>query len=726
MTVPDVAAPPRPAEARTGVIFGALMLAMVLASLDQTIVSTALPTIVGELGGLAHLSWVVTAYLLSLTISTPLYGKLGDIYSRKRVFQAAIVIFLVGSALCGTAQDMAQLIAFRAVQGAGAGGLMVGAQAIIADLVSPRERGRYSGYFGAVFGVSSVAGPLIGGFLVDHVSWRWVFYVNLPLGIVALAVIGAVLHLPRRSVKHRIDYAGAALLSAGLSSIVLVTTWGGNEYAWGSSPIIGLAVGGAALLVAFVAVERRAVEPILPLGLFSNSIFVVAGSIGFIVGFCLFGAMTYLPQYQQLVMGSSATSSGLQLVPLMAGLLVASIGSGRLITRHGRYKRFPIAGTAVMTVGLLLLSRLDVDTGRVEAGAYLLVLGFGLGLVMQVLVLAVQNSVSSSMLGTATSAATFFRSIGGSFGVATFGAIFNHRFQDELRALLPPGALVDGLRGSPRQLAQLPSEIHDDVLQAFSTSLHTVFLWAIPFALLAFALTWFLPEVPLRTTAGALEGVSETFGMVRVGAAEVEEERQIRVRAAESALGHLDALAGQVPVGPEHVERLRALFEARVAYLRELPSAREASGALTPEAWRLTHEVLHAERRRLAAADETPPHRDGERAGVTWETAIRIDAARAALARLEEVRRRDAIPAGDVAALEDVFRARISGLEERARAAATAPPLPEPFWQLAAEVLRTEREALATWARSDEVSGAVADRVQHDLEDEQADVSAAP
>src|SRR3954454_19298160 len=336
-------------------VIGGLMLVMLLASLDQTIVSTALPTIVGELGGLEHLSWVVTAYLLAVTVVTPLYGKLGDQFGRKIVLQIALVIFLIGSVLCGLAQNMTQLIAFRAVQGLGGGGLLVSAQAAIGDVVPPRERGKYSGFFGAVFGVSSILGPLVGGFFTTHLDWRWIFYINLPLGTVSLFVLAVALPSRAERIAHHVDWLGAALLATALTSIVLLTTLGGTSYEWGSPFTFGLGILGAVALVAFVRAERDASEPILPLGLFRNPVFRVTSAIGFVVGFSLFGALTYLPLFFQVVRGLSPTASGLQLVPLMIGLLAASIGSGQLISRTGRYKRFPILGTGIAVVGLLLL-----------------------------------------------------------------------------------------------------------------------------------------------------------------------------------------------------------------------------------------------------------------------------------------------------------------------------------------------------------------------------------
>lgn len=484
------------------VVIGALMLGMLLAALDQTIVATALPTIAGDLGGLNHLAWVVTAYLLTSTISTPLWGKLGDLYGRKQLFQIAIVIFLIGSALSGLSQTMGELIAFRALQGIGGGGLIVGAMAIVGDVVSPRQRGRYQGYFGGIFALASVAGPLIGGFFTDHATWRWVFYVNLPIGVVALFVIAAVLHLPRIRREHAIDYLGTALMSIGVTAIILLTTWGGSQYAWGSSMIIGLGAAGAAFLVAFVFAERWAKEPLIPLHLFKNEVFSVTSAVGFIVGFGMFGGIVYLPLYLQTVHGASPTMSGLQLLPLMAGVLSMSILSGVLITRTGKYKLFPIIGTGVMALGLYLLSRMSSTTSIGVASVYMLVLGLGLGSVMQVLIIAVQNAVPYRHLGTATSSATFFRSIGGSFGVAVFGGIFNSALIRNLPKYVPPEGLKDVVNGNvasnPAQLAALPPPIHEGFIQAFAHSLDTVFLIGVPIALFAFLLSLILQEVPLR------------------------------------------------------------------------------------------------------------------------------------------------------------------------------------------------------------------------------------
>jgi len=488
---------------RVRLIFGALLLVLLLASLDQTIVATALPTIVGDLGGVSDLSWVVTAYLLSSTVVGPVYGKLGDQYGRKVVLQAAIVIFLVGSALSGISQNMTELIVFRGIQGLGAGGLIVVTIAVIGDIFPPRERGRYQGYFGGVFGISTVAGPLLGGFFVDNLSWRWIFYVNVPIGLIALAVIATVFQPRTDHVKHTIDYLGSALLAGGLSAIVLYTSLGGTTYSWTSPWMLALIVGGIVLLVGFVFAESRAAEPVLPLELFHNRVFSVTSAVGFIVGLALFGAVTYLPLYLQDVKGHSPTISGLLLLPLMVGLLITSIGSGQLISRFGRYKPFPVAGTAIMVVGLALLSRLHVDTSTVVTGAYMLVLGLGLGLVIQVLVLAAQNAVDYKYLGVASSGSTLFRQIGGSIGVAVFGAIFANQLAGNLVGKLPPGAQVPAAAANPAVVKTLPPAVRDPFVTAITDALTMVFFVAAGIAIFAFLLTWLLPELPLKTTAQA-------------------------------------------------------------------------------------------------------------------------------------------------------------------------------------------------------------------------------
>jgi EmrB/QacA subfamily drug resistance transporter len=507
-------------------VFMALMLGMFLAALDQTIVSTALPTIVGDLGGLNHLSWVVTSYLLASTVSTPLYGKLGDMIGRKPVFLAAILIFLAGSMLAGLSQTMIQLIGFRALQGVGAGGLMVGAQAIIGDIVPPRERGRYMGLIGAVFAVASVAGPLLGGFFVDSLSWRWVFYVNIPVGALAIAIVSTRLHLHTPTRHHRIDYLGAVLLAGGVGGLTLLTTWGGNEYAWGSATTIALGVASAVLLALFIAQERRAVEPIIPLTLFRSRVFNVASAMGFTIGMAMFGAIIFIPLYLQLVYGASPTSSGLRMLPLMAGLLAAAVASGQVISRIGRYKVFPVAGTAILTAGMFLLSRLGVGTAPWIASVYMLVVGVGIGLVMQVLVLVVQNDAQPKDIGVVTSTATFFRSVGGSFGVAIFGAIFASRLSSQLTAL--PSSITthlgSGVHLNPQQADALPPAVHRAFLHAFAHALHGAFIWGMAIAAVPFLLSWLLKEVPLRTTLGPR---SAELSAEQAAGAGTPDERQV-------------------------------------------------------------------------------------------------------------------------------------------------------------------------------------------------------
>ncbi len=490
-----------------------LLLAILLAMLDNMIVSTAMPRIVGELHGLEHLSWVVTAYVLGTTVSTPLWGKIGDLYGRKNVFITSIVVFLIGSALSGmagssmlggTGNGMTELIAFRAIQGLGAGGLLVGAMAIIGDLVPPRERGRYQGFMAAAMAAAMIGGPLAGGFITDNLSWRWAFYINLPLGVVALFLIVTQLHLPKHRTEHRIDWTGAGLLAVGITSLVLITTWGGNEYAWGSVQIIGLAALAVITLVTFGFVERSAPEPILSIGLFKNRNFTLSAAVGFLLGFAMFGAINFLPLFQQVVQGASATNSGLLLLPMMGGMLVVSLVVGQAITKTGHYKWYPFIGGVIMTVALGLLSTVTVSTTKLTVSLMMVVLGSGMGFLMQTTMLISQNSVSQKDLGVASSAATFFRSIGGSFGISLFGAIFNHGLKSDIGKSLGPGAADKLTSGggaaglTQSQLKLLPENVRNALLHGIATATGSVFFWAVFVAVLVPIMAFFIKQVALR------------------------------------------------------------------------------------------------------------------------------------------------------------------------------------------------------------------------------------
>ncbi|WP_321844907.1 MDR family MFS transporter [Paraburkholderia bannensis] len=492
---PEIAAPAHPP---LRLLFPALLLVMLLAALDQTIVSTALPTIVGELGGLDRLSWVVTAYLLTSTIVVPLYGKFGDLFGRKIVLQAAIVIFLVGSALCGVAQDMPQLIALRALQGVGGGGLMVVTMAAVGDVIPPAQRGKYQGMFGGVFGLATVVGPLLGGFLVEHLSWRWIFYINLPLGALALVVIGTVFKPRVVQVKHVIDYMGAGWLAAALTCLILFTSEGGSLLPWNSPQLWLTLLMGVVAVAGFIHEEKHAVEPIMPLALFRERTFVLSSLIGFIVGVSLFGSVTFLPLYLQVVKGSTPSQAGVQMLPMMGGVLLMSVIAGRIISKIGKYRMFPIIGTACVAVAMMLLARLEIATPITQMYLYMGLLGCGLGMVMQVLILAVQNTVEFRHMGVATSGATLFRSIGGSVGVAAFGAVFSHGLHTRLATLMSADVeLPQPL--TPEVIRHLPPALHAQYLDAFAGALHTVYLSAACVVVLAFVLSWLMRNAPLRT-----------------------------------------------------------------------------------------------------------------------------------------------------------------------------------------------------------------------------------
>ncbi|MET0133950.1 MAG: MDR family MFS transporter [Kibdelosporangium sp.] len=578
-------------------VVAAIMLGILLAALDQTIVSTALPTIVSDLGGGNHLSWVVTSYLLAETIMTVLVGKFGDLYGRKKMFLLSVLLFMIGSFFAGWADSMTWLVASRAVQGFGAGGLMVTATAVIADVVPLSERGKYQGVIGSVFGVSTVVGPLLGGLFVDHLSWRWAFYVNLPIGAIVLVVAVFALPAVRGARRPKIDYLGILLIALASTGLTLVTSWGGTEYPWASATIILMAIGSVVALVLFVLVEQRAAEPMLPMRLFRSRVFTVSGILSFVVGFAMLGGVTFLPTYLQYVQGESATGSGLRMLPLVAGLLVASITTGTVIGRTGRYRIFPIIGSALIAAGLLLLSLMDAGTTVLAGSGYMIVLGLGVGLVMPVPTVVVQSTSDYRDLGVATSGVSFLRTLGSSFGVAIFGTIYAGQLPGHLATAIPPGVDPRAAQ-SVQALHALPAELRAPIVEAYVDTLQTMFLAAAPVGLLALVVALFLREVPLRDTARAVasgnSGVGESFAAPPSGDSDVELEKVISLvvsRQRTDPWPEMLASSG-VPLTYAQAWMLLAVFKHSVddgdATLQEIAErTRVPAGIFEPVAWQL-------------------------------------------------------------------------------------------------------------------------------------------
>lgn len=610
---------------RRNFIFVAVLLGMLLAALDQTIVATALPTVVADLGGAGHQSWVVTSYLLASTIVTAIVGKLGDLFGRKTVFQTAVGFFLVGSVLCGLSGSMTMLVASRALQGIGGGAIMVTAMAVIGEVIPLRERGRYQGALGAVFGVTTVIGPLLGGFFTDHLTWRWAFWINIPVAIVVLIVGAAAIPALAKSARPVIDYAGILFVGLGASGLTLATSWGGAEYAWGSPMIIGLFVVSAAALAVFVWVETRAAEPILPIRLFASPVFTVCCTLGFIVGFAMLGALTFLPTFMQFVDGVSATTSGLRTLPMVAGMLITSIGSGNIVGRTGRYKIFPVAGTATMAVGFLLLSTMDASTPTWQQSAFLFILGSGIGLCMQVLVLVVQNTSSFVDLGVATSGVTFFRTIGSSFGAAIFGSLFANFLASRIGPALLAGGAPPYAAESPQALHALSPEAAAPIVDAYADSLGTVFLCVVPVAVVGFIVSLFLKEIPLRE----MEVVSSTdlgegFGMPSNESPDKILEVAIGRLMRSTSEIRLRSIAGQAGCEPD-VGMLWALIQI-YRQSQVFGSARLTDIA---ERLRLPSEVIESTFDRLV--ERGYALRTGDQLWLTQAGASQVDCASAAL-----------------------------------------------------------------------------------------------
>ncbi|KWX67192.1 MDR family MFS transporter [Mycobacterium sp. NAZ190054] len=625
---PETTTPAEPTPVsphRRNVIFVAVVLGMLLAALDQTIVATALPTVVADVGGAGHQSWVVTSYLLASTIVTAIVGKLGDLFGRKLVFAAAVVFFIVGSVLCGISSTMEMLVASRALQGVGGGALMVTSAALIGEVIPLRDRGRYQGALGAVFGVTTVIGPLLGGYFTDHLTWRWAFWINVPIGIVVLVVALATIPALGRRGKPVIDYAGIVLIGVGASGLTLATSWGGSTYAWSSPTIIGLFLGSAVALVFFVRVELRAAEPILPIRLFASPVFTVCCILSFIVGFAMLGALTFLPTFMQFVDGVSATESGLRTLPMVGGLLLTSMGSGVLVSRTGRYKIFPVVGTAVMVLGFVLLSQMDATTPMLQQSAYLFILGTGIGMCMQVLILIVQSTVQFSDLGVATSGVTFFRTIGSSFGAAIFGSLFANFLDARIATALAAGGAPPEAAESPHVLHRLPDAVAAPIVTAYADSLGLVFLCAAPVAAVGFVVALTLKQVPLQDLeASAALDMGEGFAMPSTGTPEEVLETAVSRLVRQSPEIRLRSIAGTRGCEPD-VALLWALIQI-YRHGQVFGSARLTEMA---ERLRVPPEVLEPTFDRLV--ERGYALRTGDRLWLTQPGARQVDAASAAL-----------------------------------------------------------------------------------------------